>query len=150
MDMTVIKEIMKEFKSCELTKLEIKHDDIEIKIEKNKEVVASVSEAAPAAAPSCSTIVGETASIKAVSEPVGCAIMSPMVGTVYTAAGPDSDDFVSVGQKVKKGDVVCIIEAMKLMNEVEAEIDGEIIEVLIKNEQMVEFGAPLFIVDPEV
>ncbi len=160
MDIKMIKEMMREFKSCGLTKLEIKHDDIDIKMEKKKEVVmvsGTGQEAAPVletpqGVPSCSTIVAETASIKSKPEPTstGCAIMSPMVGTLYTAAGPDTGDFVSVGQKVKKGDVVCIIEAMKLMNEVESEIDGEIVEVLVKNEQMVEFGAPLFIVEPQI
>lgn len=145
---------MREFKSCKLTKLEIKHDDIEIKMEKKKEIIMApvANQDTPSvleAAPSCSTIVSETASIKSEEKPTGCAIMSPMVGTVYTAPGPDSDEFVSVGQKVKKGDVVCIIEAMKLMNEVESEIDGEIVEVLAKNETMVEFGEPLFIVEPE-
>lgn len=153
---------MQEFKSCELTKLEIKHDDIEIKIEKKKEIIMAPTpsqdmpatlEVAPQVQ-ACSTVVSETASIKEVPAPApvsatGCAIMSPMVGTVYTAPSPGADQFVSVGQKVKKGDVVCIIEAMKLMNEVEAEIDGEIIEVLIKNEAMVEFGQPLFIIEPQ-
>ncbi|HHX62695.1 MAG TPA: acetyl-CoA carboxylase biotin carboxyl carrier protein [Epulopiscium sp.] len=157
MDIKVIKEIMREFKECELTKLEIKHDDIEIKIEKKKEIiVAPTGSQSPApleetvsVAPSCSTIVAETASIKNTPEITGCAIMSPMVGTVYTAPNPESDNFVSVGQKVKKGDVVCIIEAMKLMNEVEAEIDGEVIEILAQNEGMVEFGQPLFIINPQ-
>lgn len=157
MDINIIKEIMREFKSCELTKLEIKHGDIDIKMEKKKEVImgpavsqvaAPALEAAPVSA-ACSTIVSETATIKSVPEPVGCAIMSPMVGTIYTAENPDSDAFISVGQKVKKGDVVCIIEAMKLMNEVESEIDGVVIEVLAKNEQMVEFGEPLFMIAPE-
>ena len=157
MDIEIIKEIMREFKSCELSKLEIKHGDIDIKMENKKEVIMApvASHAAPSTlgvapvAPSCSTIVSETASIKSVVEKTGCAIMSPMVGTIYTAPDPDSDAFISVGQKVKKGDVVCIIEAMKLMNEVEAEIDGEVIEVLAKNEQMVEFGQPLFMIEPQ-
>ena len=144
MDINVIKEMMREFKSCELTKLEIKHADIEIKMEKKKEVIM-----APAVAPSCSATVPETAPGKSEREATGCAILSPMVGTVYTAPSPESDQFVSIGQQVKKGDVVCIIEAMKLMNEVEAEIDGEIIEILAKNEEMVEFGEPLFIIQPK-
>lgn len=157
MDIKVIKEMMQEFKSCELTKLEIKYDDIEIKMEKKKEVImgpATRQEAIPnlevaQTAPACSTVVSQTASIKNEEEPEGCAVLSPMVGTVYIAPDPESDAFVSVGQEVKKGDVLCIIEAMKLMNEVEAEIDGQIIEVLAQNEEMVEFGEPLFIVQPK-
>lgn len=69
---------------------------------------------------------------------------SPIVGTYYEAATPDADPFVSVGSKVKKGDTLCIIEAMKLMNEIEADADGEIAEILVKNEEGVEYGQPLF------
>ena len=73
------------------------------------------------------------------------AITSPMVGTFYSASSPKAKPFVEIGTKVKKGDVVCVIEAMKLMNEVEAEIEGEVVEILALNESMVEFGQPLFI-----
>lgn len=90
------------------------------------------------------------APVEAVSEEVaapmtgGHLVESPIVGTFYAAAGPDSDDFVQVGSKVSKGDVLCIIEAMKLMNEIEADKDGEIAEILVANEDGVEFGQPLF------
>jgi len=71
-------------------------------------------------------------------------LKSPMVGTFYTSSAPGKDPYVKVGDKVKKGDTLCIIEAMKLMNEIESEFDGEIVEVLVENEQMVEYGQPLF------
>ncbi len=71
-------------------------------------------------------------------------ITSPMVGTFYTKASPKEKEFVKVGDIVKKGQVLCIIEAMKLMNEVESDYDGEIIEICAKNEEMVDFGKPLF------
>lgn len=71
-------------------------------------------------------------------------ITSPMVGTFYEASSPKEAAFVKVGDKVKKGDVLCIIEAMKLMNEIESEFDGEIVEVCVQNEEMVDFGKPLF------
>lgn len=71
-------------------------------------------------------------------------ITSPMVGTFYGSASPDSSPFASEGSKVLKGDVLCIIEAMKLMNEIECEYNGEIIKVLIKEGQMVEYGQPMF------
>lgn len=74
----------------------------------------------------------------------GHLVESPIVGTFYTAAGPDSEDFVKVGSKVNKGDVLCIIEAMKLMNEIEADQSGEIAEILVANEAGVEYGQPLF------
>lgn len=71
-------------------------------------------------------------------------VTSPMVGTFYESASPKENPFVKVGDKVKKGDVLCIIEAMKLMNEIESEFNGEIVEICVKNEEMVEFGKPLF------
>lgn len=74
----------------------------------------------------------------------GIIITSPMVGTFYSASSPDSDPFVKIGDKVKSGDVLCIIEAMKLMNEIESEFNGEVIEVLVKDGDMVEYGTPIF------
>ena len=71
-------------------------------------------------------------------------IKSPMVGTFYSSSTPDNPPFVEVGSKVKKGDTLCIIEAMKLMNEIESEYDGEIVEIFVINEDMVEYGMPLF------
>ncbi|MEN2464738.1 acetyl-CoA carboxylase biotin carboxyl carrier protein [Ornithinibacillus sp. JPR2-1] len=71
-------------------------------------------------------------------------ITSPMVGTFYSAPNPDSDPFVSVGSSVSKDTVVCIVEAMKLFNEIEAEVNGEIVEILVENGELVEYGQPLF------
>lgn len=71
-------------------------------------------------------------------------ITSPMVGTFYSAPNPESDPFVSVGSSVTKDTVVCIVEAMKLFNEIEAEVTGEIVEVLVENGELVEYGQPLF------
>lgn len=76
-------------------------------------------------------------------------IVSPMVGTFYSAASPEIPSFVNVGDRVSEKSTVCIIEAMKLMNELEAEIRGEIVSVLAENGQLVEYGQPLFLVKPE-
>lgn len=76
-------------------------------------------------------------------------IVSPMVGTFYKAPSPDSDPYVKVGDKVHDSSVVCIVEAMKLMNEIEAEVRGEIVEILVENGQLVEYGQTLFLVKPE-
>lgn len=76
-------------------------------------------------------------------------ITSPMVGTFYASPTPDSDIYVKTGSKVSKDSIVCIVEAMKLFNEIEAEVNGEIVEVLVKNGQLVEYGQPLFLVKPE-
>ncbi len=71
-------------------------------------------------------------------------VKSPMVGTFYSKSSPDAKPYVEVGSKIKKGDILCIVEAMKLMNEIESEFDGEIAEVCVKDGEMVDYGKPLF------
>lgn len=80
------------------------------------------------------------------SEPKGHQMRSPMVGTFYRAASPTSSSFVEVGQSVKVGDVVCIVEAMKMMNQIEADKSGTVTEILVENGQPVEFDQPLFVI----
>lgn len=75
-------------------------------------------------------------------------IKSPMIGTFYRSSGPDKDPFVNVGDSISKGDTVCIIEAMKLFNEIEAEVSGKIVKVLVDDSTPVEYDQPLFLVDP--
>lgn len=87
-----------------------------------------------------------SADVKA-SLPPGKVIRSPFVGTLYRASSPGADPFVEVGKRVKKGTTLCIVEAMKLMNEIEAEFDGVIKEILVENEQPVEFDQPLFLME---
>jgi acetyl-CoA carboxylase biotin carboxyl carrier protein len=79
-------------------------------------------------------------------EPKGTAVKSPMVGTFYRSPSPGAKAFVEVGQAVKPGDTLCIIEAMKLLNEIEAEVAGEVKQVLVENGQPVEYGQPLFVI----
>ena len=99
-------------------------------------VPAPAPEAAPAPAPA-----------PAAPQQTGTPLTSPMVGTFYRAPSPGADPFVKVGDTVKKGQVVCIIEAMKLLNEVEADMDGTVKEVCVENGQPVEFGQSLFIIE---
>lgn len=99
---------------------------------------ATAAQAAGAAQPAAEAAVP--------AELAGNVITSPIVGTYYQSPSPDAPAFVKVGDKVKKGQVVCIIEAMKLMNEIESEFDGEIVKVHIENGQAVEYGQPLFTV----
>ncbi len=96
--------------------------------------------AAPAAAPTPAPEADENAKF--------VTIKSPMIGTFYRRASPESDAFVSVGDEVKAGTVVCIIEAMKLFNEIESEISGKIVKVLVDDQKPVEYDQPLFLVDP--
>ncbi len=76
-------------------------------------------------------------------------IISPMVGTFYRAPAPDADPYIDVGQRVDVGQTVCIVEAMKLMNEIESDVRGRVVEVLVENTQPVEYGQPLFVIDPD-
>lgn len=103
-----------------------------------------VASATPAAAPA-PTVAAEPAAAPVAAEDTRT-INSPMVGTFYRAPSPGAKPFADVGQKVKAGDTVCIIEAMKLLNEIETEYDGVIKEILVENGQPVEFGQPLFVI----
>lgn len=88
--------------------------------------------------------VTEDANLSIEEKQEGNIVKSPMVGTFYLKPAPDAETYVSIGDKVKKGDTLCIIEAMKLMNEIESEFDGEIKEILVKDGESVEYGKPLF------
>lgn len=106
-------------------------------------------EAAPQAAPAVPEASNPETQKPAAEESNLHTITSPMVGTFYQSPSPDADAYVKPGSKIKSESVVCIVEAMKLFNEIEAEVDGEIIEILAKNGQLVEYGQPLFLVKPE-
>lgn len=114
---------------------------------------APVQEKAPAAipaeAPKTAAIREETAQQPSVQDENLHTITSPMVGTFYQSPSPEEGPYVKQGSKVTKDSVVCIVEAMKLFNEIEAEINGEIAEILVKDGQLVEYGQPLFTVKPE-
>ena len=83
------------------------------------------------------------------SHPDAHVLTSPIVGTFYAAPAPDAEPYVRVGDRVRKGQVLCIVEAMKLMNEIESDVDGEVVEIYPKNAQAVEFGEPLFAIDAD-
>jgi acetyl-CoA carboxylase biotin carboxyl carrier protein len=92
--------------------------------------------------------VGEAApAVEAVAVPTGHVVKSPMVGTFYRSASPGSKPFVEIGSAVKEGDAICIVEAMKIMNEIECDMAGTVSKILVENGQAVEFGQPLFIVE---
>lgn len=130
-----------------------------IRIEKNKPVAPAVAFNATAPAPTVAPApaqapVVETAPVQqsaptpaTAPQPTGKTIKAPMVGVFYQAASPEAEPYVTVGKTVKKGDTVCIIEAMKLMNEIQAEEDGTIKEILAKNGDIIEYGQPLFVIE---
>ena len=130
--------------------LEIERSDFRLRIDGQTGSVMAGGSASPAALPD-SEIVAE-AQVEE-GESVGedeehHLIASPIVGTFYAAPSPDSDAYVQVGDEVRPGQVLCIVEAMKLMNEIECDVEGTIVEILGRNAQPVEYGEPLFLVRP--
>jgi len=149
MDMKQIKALLQEFDASTLSKLKITQDAFSIELEKNIGAVAAPMMAAPvavAAAPVAVAAAVESAA-SAAAVHTGDMILSPMVGTFYSAPSPDSAPFVKVGDRVKKGQVIGILEAMKIMNELEAEFDCKIVSVLVSDSQAVEYDMPLFAVE---
>ncbi len=124
---------------------EISLEDGEQAITLRKEVTGVI--AAPAVAPVAAPQQASAPAEKPVEVKKGKPLTSPMVGTFYKAPSPDAKPFVEVGQTIKEGDVVCIVEAMKLMNEIEAEVSGKIVEICVTDGQPVEFGQVLMYVE---
>jgi len=150
MDMKQIKALLQEFDASTLSKLKITQDAFSIELEKNIGAVAApVMVAAPVAAVAAPAAVAAAVepSASAAVVPSGDMILSPMVGTFYSAPSPDSAPFVKVGDRVKKGQVIAVLEAMKIMNELEAEFDCKILSVLVSDSQAVEYDMPLFAVE---
>lgn len=158
-----IKELMKLMDQTSLQELEIENEGARLFIRKGNKtesvivtapaVPAHVAHAVPQQPIQTSTVVEEQA-IAAPSKPVKDTsglhtIVSPMVGTFYQSSAPGAASYVSVGSRVNEKTICCIVEAMKLMNEIEAEVKGEIVEILVENGQLVEYGQPLFLVKPE-
>lgn len=145
MNIKQIKELAKIVRENGLSALEVRENETSIRIERAPGGCAA--DAVPAAPDRAVTAEPQVYPVQEES-PVDFnrvrEIKSPMVGIFYAAASPDAKPFVELGSKVRKGDVVCIIEAMKLMNEITAEFDGEIVDICVQNGDMVEYGQPLF------
>ena len=152
MDYKAIQELIKTINESGLYSLEIDSDGTRIKMSKGPEqvLIGSTSAVAQTAVTVQEQIkpVAITEEIKEKVEVVEDEslhiVKSPIVGTFYASASPEKPNFANVGTVVKKGSVLCILEAMKLMNEIESDVDGEIVEVLVKSEEMVEYGQSLF------
>src|SRR5699024_3573145 len=143
MDLEKIEGLVKIIENSSLTEFTIKEGDLKITMSKldNPPVGAAGVPVGPAPAPAPAP---EAAPAEAETEDEKLFITSPIVGTFYSAPAPDAPAFVKVGDQVKNGQTVCILEAMKLMNEIQSEFDCEIEAVLVSNEQKVEYGQPLF------
>lgn len=145
-----IEKLAKVLADTGLTEISLEDGEQAITLRKDVVVapVAPVVSAPVQAAPSVQAQ-APSAPAQAASEPAkkGTPITSPMVGTFYKSPSPDADAFVSVGQSIKTGDVVCIVEAMKMMNEIKSEISGKVVEICVEDGQPVEFGQVLMYVE---
>lgn len=142
-----IKEFIALLEDSSLAVLELQNEDgSKIRLEKPQTAVQAAAQAVPVvqSAPAAQSAPSQAAAPSAPVADSGKTINAPIVGVFYAAPSPDAQPYVSVGKQVKKGDTVCIIEAMKCMNEIQAEEDGEIAEILVKDGELVEYGQPVF------
>jgi len=151
LDLKAIKQVVEMMKRSEISEFEIEEKDFKLRLSRKNGETQIIQAAAPLVAAPAPVAVAAPAGAPAAAaaaapvEEKGISIVkSPMVGTFYTAASPESPVFAKVGTKVGADSTVCIIEAMKVMNEIQAEISGTITEVLIENGEAVEYGQPLF------
>lgn len=153
MDFKEIKELIRVFDKSELNKLKVKDGEFEISMQTGFEGGTVVTTAAapvaatPVAAPAVAAAPVAAVDTTAPATISGETIDSPMVGTYYSSPSPEAPAFIKVGDTVKKGQTLCILEAMKIMNEVEAEFDCKIVDILVKDGDPVEFDMPIFTVE---
>jgi acetyl-CoA carboxylase biotin carboxyl carrier protein len=161
-DLNYIKKLVKIIDSCDITEIEIDEEGTKIRVVKSKPAQPEAPHiiqyappsqmmpmASPAAAPEAAQPKAEKPAEKAPVKENLLEVRSPIVGTFYRAPSPNADSYVQVGQKVGVGTVLCIIEAMKLMNEIESEVSGTISKILVENGQPVEYNQVLFLVEPD-
>jgi acetyl-CoA carboxylase biotin carboxyl carrier protein len=150
MDLRKLKTLIDLVSDSNISELEITEAEGKVRIVKGGVAAPVAYTAAPAAAPVAAApppLAPAPAPAEPAAEPAGRFIKSPMVGTFYRSASPGAKPFVDVGDAVKEGEPVCIIEAMKIMNEIESDASGKIVRILCENGQAVEFGQPLFQVE---
>jgi acetyl-CoA carboxylase biotin carboxyl carrier protein len=146
-----VQDIIKVIEKSSVTHIEWTKGDEKVVLSRGVAAGAPVLHAAPVAAaiPAAAAPAAKgDAKAEAKADKPGTLVTSPFVGTFYRAPAPDAAPFTDVGQKVKKGQTLCIVEAMKLMNEIECEVDGTVAEILVQNATPVEFGEPLFRIVP--
>ena len=160
MTLNEIQDLIKFVAKSGVTEVEIEKKDFKIVIRAKKEAAASsqpqAQAIAPVAVPQAQTIAAPAPVAEAPKSPAApvnddskyITIKSPMIGTFYRSPGPDKPLFVNVGDTIKAGDKICIIEAMKLFNEIESEVSGKIVKVLVDDAKPVEYDQPLFLVEP--
>ncbi len=148
MDIRKIKKLIELLEESDLAEIEIHEDKESVRISRTSQVVATQpAMAAPAATPPPAVVAEPATKTDEAAVIHGNPITAPMVGTFYRAAAPGAKPFVEVGQRVNIGDTLCIIEAMKMLNQIEADKAGVIVDVLVENGQPVEYGETLFTVE---
>ncbi len=153
MNFSEIKELLELFEAGSIRELDLNQGDLSLYLNKNEDSRPVVQESAPQTVTAPTQVV-PSAPVEAAQAPVaeskpaveaeGTTVKSPIVGVVYTSSEPSAPSFVSVGDKVAVGDTLCIVEAMKIMNEIKSDVAGIVTEILIENEDVVEFGQALF------
>lgn len=149
MDLRKLKKLIDLVQESGIAELEITEGEEKVKIVKGG-TVSLMTTAAPAAAPAPAAALEAKPAATPPAEPAGQeghVVKAPMVGTFYRSPSPDAKPFVEVGQSVKEGDTICIIEAMKILNEIEADKAGTVTQILCENGQAVEYGQPLFVIE---
>jgi acetyl-CoA carboxylase biotin carboxyl carrier protein len=159
MNFNEVKKLVKLVESSEIHELELERDGTKLRVCKAEpKVIETVVAAAPAVAPAVAAPAPAAAPVAALEAPAEAPasagkdlyeIKSPIVGTFYRAPAPDADPYISVGDQVKPGQTLCIVEAMKLMNEIECDVSGRVVEILLDNQDPVEFGQALFRIDTQ-
>ena len=149
MDIRKVKKLIELLEESDIAEIEIHEGEESVRISRNSSVVQSMfaAPAAVAAAPLAAPAAAPAASVAAparAAEPEGHLIRSPMVGTFYRAPSPGAKPFVEEGQAVSSGETLCIIEAMKILNQIESDKSGKVVEILVENGQPVEYNEPLF------
>lgn len=144
MDLRKLKKLIDLVQESGIAELEVTEGEEKVRIVKHG--VAVAAPAAQMAPPPAMAVVAAAPAVVADTTPAGHVVKSPMVGTFYRAASPGAKPLVDIGQKVANGERLCIIEAMKLMNEIESDADGVIKAILVENGQPVEYGQPLFVI----
>ena len=151
MDIRKVKKLIELLEESGISEIEISEGEESVRISRYPKpgaAVAPAAQAAPAGPPGPATTVGSAATPAAAPSPVrGQPVTAPMVGTFYSGPAPGAKPFVEIGTEVKPGDTLCVIEAMKMMNQIESEFAGRIVSILVENGSPVEFGQTLFVIE---
>lgn len=150
MNLKQVKNIIKEFEKSTVHKLELSNDDFNIKLEKEPKTNNYINPSSDSMAQRAVTINPQVAALPQEEDTGYELVTAPLVGTFYNSPSPDSDPFVSLNKKVNKGDILCIVEAMKVMNELTAPISGEIVRLHVEDGEMVQYGDILMEIKPNV